>query len=586
MAGDWQAVRRLWPAVSEYRGKFVGALVANLLAQVGTVVAAVSGAWLAGQAVSVPNFEVFSGHALLLVWVIGFCVLVVAGCTYWEMYVAHDLAYVVLASLRVRLFDRLRQTLPSRTASRRSGDLSSTAVQDIESLEWIYAHVFAQIFVAGVIVTGGLTGVALIDPEVLWVAIPAALALMSVPWWLRRIADRQGHALRAGSAALTSEIVDTIQGLPELAAAGALPRRRKALFAQTRDLNAVGMSGVRRSAAEGSLTELLVSGAAVLSLLVLMLGVRDGRVDAAAAPVVLALVGAVLAPAAGVAVTLRDMGVLRASATRIFALMDAPDSAPQDPKPQPLGKFAGAVPMVEFVGVEFGYRQADPVLTGVSFSVHQGEVVALVGHSGAGKSTAMSLLQRFWDPDNGQILLNGTDIRYLADNDLRAAVSAVPQDVDLFADSLAGNVRLGRPEATDAQVLAVVQTAQLGGFVTARDHSLEMMVGERGVTLSGGQRARVAIARALLVEPSVLILDEAVANLDTTSELELAQAMQVGKSGRATLIIAHRRSTIARADRVIVLGGGKVLEQGSFDELMHGESALRSLLNADEVSPS
>lgn len=577
MTGDLRALARLWPLLAEHRGKFLGALSANFLGQFAAVGAAVGAAWLAGQVVTNSQTSVFTGTGRWVTAIVLSCVVVVAVATWWEMLVSHDLAYVVLATLRVRLFDRLRRTVPSRTAARRSGDLSSTALGDIESLEWIYAHVFAQIFVAGSVVAAGATALGAIYPLLLLVLLPAAAAVASVPWWLRRIGDRQGSALREQSARLGADIVDTIQGLPELTAAGALGRRRRELAGRTAALNRLGRRTAGRGGIEAAATDLLISLAAVGSLLITMIGVQGGDVPPALAPVVLTLAGAVLAPAAMIAGTLKESGSLRAAASRIFDLMDTPDSAPETDQPRtPDRTYPG--PIVRFRDVTFGYQPDRAVLTGLDFEVFRGEVVALVGASGAGKTTAMSLLQRFWDPDGGQILLDGVDLRDLPDAELRRRATVVPQDVHLFAGTLADNITLGRPDTAPAELRAVVDTAQLTSVIDRLPDGLEATVGERGARLSGGERARVAIARALLMRARVLILDEAVANLDATSERELHRAMISGSNDRATLVIAHRPSTIDRADRVLVLQGGRIIEQGTPAELASRRLHLRGQL--------
>ena len=216
----------------------------------------------------------------------------------------------------------------------------------------------------------------------------------------------------------------------------------------------------------------------------------------------------------------------------------------------------------------------------MSFTVPAGLTVALVGHSGAGKSSCAALLLRLWDPTRGRVEIGGVDLRDLPQTELRTLVGAVPQDVHLFRQPLRDNLVLGRPDATDAEVRAAVETAQVEEFADALPEGLATLVGERGATLSGGQRQRVAIARALLHGAPVLVLDEAVSNLDTESELLVQDALAAAAAGRTTLVIAHRLSTIRRADRIVVLAAGRVVQTGSYDELVAADGPFTRLVAA------
>ena len=564
LASDLTALRRLWPAIRAYRGRFVQTVLASLTVQIGTVGAAVASAWLAGLALVTldPGWPtgrdaVLGGLALLLV-------AAAAAGTWAEMYVAHDLAYLVLAAFRVRLFDRLRRTQPSRSDPRRSGDLSATAMSDVESLEWIYAHVFAQVGTAAVTILGGTIALALIDPVVLAVLVPATVLLLSVPWWFAKRATAHGAELRRASASYTSDIIDTVQGLSEIAEAGAMPRRRAQLDASWRRVERAGVRNALRGSVEAASGDLLVSLAAIGALFIVSLHVRAGQIPVSSAPIVVALIGAVLAPTATVASTLKELGGLRAAASRLFALLDAPDAT--EPAAHPLApKPTGEVLRVS--SLWFGYDPGRPVLRGLDFALHRGEVVAVVGASGAGKSTLINLIRRFWDPDQGSIRVLGTDIRDLADADLRRHTAIVEQDVRVFAGSLRDNLTLGRPDATPEAIATAVADARLGALVAGLPAGLDSPVGERGTGLSGGEAARLALARALVMEPDLLVLDEATANLDASIELELHRALTRTAPSRATLIVAHRRSTVERADRVIVLQGGRVIADTTPGEL-------------------
>ncbi|MFE0591684.1 thiol reductant ABC exporter subunit CydC [Micromonospora echinospora] len=568
------ALRRLLPAIAGHPRAFRGTLVANLLGQLTALAAAVLGAALVGRAVAGAPTPVG-----LVTGALGALVAVVTLATWWEMYVSHDLAYRILADLRTRVYDAITRIAPGGTGGRRSGDLATVALSDIETLEWLFAHIIAQVLTATVVLAVGTALAAWIDPWLPAVVLPAAALVTAVPWLLRRHADRHGGQVRAATAELTADIVDTVHGLRELTVFGAMQQRRAQLAARTRRLGRAQRRNAARAGLETALIDALVAAAGVGAVLVVLDGVRAGRLDVASGPVALVLAGAVLGPASQVALLLKEAGTLRAAADRIDALLQAPSpvSVPVRPVPAPTGGD------VVFEDVHFGYLADRPVLRGVSFSVRPGETVALVGASGVGKSTCAHLLLRYHDPTAGRITVGGVDLRDLTDADLRRTVTVVPQDVHLFPGSIADNIRLGRPHATDDEVRAIADAAQLTPFLDALPAGLDTPAGERGAALSGGQRARVAVARALLTGAPVLVLDEAAANLDAATEADLAAALETTGDDRATLVIAHRLATIMRADRVIILDGGRIVADDTPEQLRR-RGALAAAARGDEAT--
>jgi ABC-type multidrug transport system fused ATPase/permease subunit len=253
-----------------------------------------------------------------------------------------------------------------------------------------------------------------------------------------------------------------------------------------------------------------------------------------------------------------------ASGDRIYELLDAPLEMEERPDAAPLPQVDGAV---AFEGVSFSYVDR-PVLDDVGLEVPAGRTVALVGHTGCGKTTLANLVPRFYDVSGGRVLVDGHDVRDLKLDDLRRHIGVVTQDPFLFSASIAENIRAGRPEASDEEVRAAATAAQADGFVAALPEGYETVVGERGFTLSGGQRQRLAIARALVMDPRILILDDATSSVDVETEFRIREALVEVMKGRTTFIIAHRPSTISLADEVIVLDHGRVVERGSHGELM------------------
>ena len=249
----------------------------------------------------------------------------------------------------------------------------------------------------------------------------------------------------------------------------------------------------------------------------------------------------------------------------MFDLLDVKQEVTDAPDAKPLIVKEGEI---RFNHVEFSYDTNRQILKDIDFSVPAGKTVAIVGPSGAGKSTISRLLFRFYDVQKGSITIDGQDIRSVTQKSLRNAIGMVPQDTVLFNDTIAYNIRYGRPDASDEEVRKAAEMAQIGDFIAQLPDGYQSMVGERGLKLSGGEKQRVAIARTILKAPPILILDEATSALDTATELEIQYALDVVSRGRTTLVVAHRLSTIIGADEILVLKGGRIIERGKHDELL------------------
>lgn len=259
---------------------------------------------------------------------------------------------------------------------------------------------------------------------------------------------------------------------------------------------------------------------------------------------------------------------------RMFQLLDIPSDIQDAPNAALLTTVQGDVC---FDAVHFAYEPNRPILQGVSFRIPAGKVCAVVGSSGAGKSTLARLLMRFYDVDQGQILLDGIDIRTVTQESLRAQLGIVPQDTVLFNDTLLYNIRYGCPQASDAAVMQAIEAAQLRAFVASLPEGLATKVGERGLKLSGGEKQRVAMARTLLKNPPVLVLDEATSALDSHTERSIQSALNAVARNRTTLMIAHRLSTVVEADHIIVLEAGRVVEEGTHQQLLSLQGAYARL---------
>ncbi|MFD8143442.1 ABC transporter ATP-binding protein [Streptomyces sp. NPDC059708] len=269
----------------------------------------------------------------------------------------------------------------------------------------------------------------------------------------------------------------------------------------------------------------------------------------------------------------------RAGVERVFELIDTEPVIREGTRELP----ADAPATVEFEDVRFGYDPERPVLDGFSLAVAEGETVAVVGASGSGKSTVSLLLPRFYDADHGTVRVGGHDVRELTYDSLRAAIGLVPEDSFLFSDTIRANLAYGRPDATEEEIRAAARAAQAESFIQALPAGYDTKVGEQGLTLSGGQRQRIALARALLTDPRLLLLDDATSAVDARVEHEIHEALRAVMAGRTTLLIAHRRSTLALADRIAVLDGGRLADLGTHEELERRSALYRRLLTDPEA---
>ena len=253
------------------------------------------------------------------------------------------------------------------------------------------------------------------------------------------------------------------------------------------------------------------------------------------------------------------------AAERVFEFLDAKAEITDRPDAGPVEGFDRDI---VYDDVTFAYRDGEPVLEDVSFTVPRGSVVALVGPSGAGKSTVVDLLSRFFDVTDGSVSIDGRDVRDLRVTELRSLMGIVSQETVLFHDSVRANIAYGRPDASLEQVEAAARAANAHEFVERMEDGYDTLVGERGVELSGGQRQRIAIARAILRDPPILVFDEATSALDTESERLIQDAIERLLEGRTVFVVAHRLSTVQRADQILVLEGGRIVEQGDHQTLL------------------
>ena len=558
-----RALLRLWPRIRPHRWKLVVATLCLIAsAAVGLAFPQVV-RYLLDAAFVRHDRQQLDRVALGL----GAAFVVQALFTFTQAYLLSSTGERVVAQLRQDLFEHLVRLAPGFFAERRTGELVSRLAADVGTLQGLVSYQISEFSRQVLYLIGGVTLLTLTHPEL------TRTALLVVPFVvgsavffgrrLRRIStgvqDKVAEATAVAEEAFSQ--IRTVQSFVQ----EAWEARR---YGQR--MTEVVRIAIRRALVRGVF--FAVVGLATFGGTVVVLW-QGGRFVLAGALTAGTLVSFLfytiyIAAAVGALTSLfSSYQETVGAARRVFELLETVPTIADPPDPRPLPTPVRGAVAVEDVSFRYG-PDLPPALERVSLALAPGEIVALVGPSGAGKTTLANLLPRFWDVSAGRITLDGVDVRELALADLRRAIGTVPQEPALFSGSVAENIAYGRPDADAAAITTAARAAHAHEFVERLPQGYETLVGERGVKLSGGQRQRIAIARAFLKDPAVLILDEATSSLDAESERLIEEAMERLLKGRTTLIIAHRLSTVRRADRLVVLDRGRVVEEGTHVELL------------------
>jgi ATP-binding cassette subfamily C protein CydCD len=513
------------------------------------------------------------GWSLLLA---AFCVVLRAVLDHLRTTLAHATAGRVQEALRLRLFDRIVALGPGWFGAARTGGVMLSVVDGVEQLQTFFGQYVPQLVIAACAPLAIFAVMAWWDLKVAAVMVGAALFTLALPALIHRHDRRAALARQQAFKAFGEDFLDAVQGLPTLKAFGQSGAFGRALATRARALS----DSTFWVLALGLLTRGMVDlGTALGAAAAIVLGawrVRHGEMSLEALLIVLMAGTEIFRPLRDLRSVLHQGMVGQSAAAGVHALLEASSDAPVAAAD---ARDVALEPRIAFEGVAFAYPgRRSPAHAALSFTVAPGERVGVVGPSGAGKSSIVRLLLREYDPQQGTVRIGGHDLRHLDPEALRRQIAVVAQDSTLFHGTIADNLRLGRPDATDAQMQDAARAANAHDFIMALPQGYDSPVGERGTTLSGGQRQRIAIARALLRDAPILILDEALSAVDAENEAVIQQALDRLMAGRTTVILAHRLSSVIGADRILVLDHGRVVESGSHAELLARGGAYAALM--------
>ena len=512
------------------------------------------------------------------IWPLAVALLVAAVANFAGLYVRRyrggQLSLDVQHDLRTQLFSALSRLDGTRQDELHTGQIVSRSISDLSMIQSLLSMV-PMLMGNAVLFVGSMIAMAFLSPVLTLVALAVGPALWFIAAASRRTLFPASWDAQQRAAGIAAVVDEAVTGVRVVKGFGQEEQEVRRIERASGRLYAARVRAVRLMARYNPALQAIP---ALGQVGVLALGgwlALHGTISLGTFLAFSSYLVAMVWPVRSLAGLVTIGQQARASVIRVFEVIDAKPVVTDRPGAVPLPP---GTPDVELDDVRFGYVPSQPVLGGLSLRVRPGETLALVGPAGSGKSTISLLLPRFYDVSGGALRVGGHDVRDLTEDSLRSAIGLVMEESFLFSDTVADNIAFGRPDATREQIVAAARAAEADGFIAALPHGYDTVVGEKGLTLSGGQRQRVALARALLTDPAILVLDDATSAVDPQVEAEIHETLRRVMHGRTTLLIAHRRSTLQLADQIAVLDQGRLVDQGSHEELMARCPLYRLLL--------
>ena len=552
-------LKRLFGFTKQVRTEMAQAVLGGIfsgLAKIGIYICA--GMLLAIAAGQAPGRTITFPAVMLVA-----CTVLIPITYYFEMFKGHDVAYHLLAILRTEMFGEIQRLSPAKLTGERKGDIISTLMADVDTLEIFFAHMIAPIATAVVCTVFSLTFIAVRSPSLALIVIPlyAYVGVIS-PMLIAKAGRDKGRQYRRDLGDLKSYILDSLRGLKEVLIFRNGQERLDNIDQRGRRMNRLQLGISRQNALLMSVPNFIIQLSRIIAFAVCGAMTAKNGLTPYNAIVLMLMVPSTFDPLTQLSTSTTGLIQTFGAAERVFALIDEPAQVEDTGTLE----FPDRVESVAFENVSFTYPGTKTkVLDHFSLTVRGGENVGIMGQSGCGKTTMMHLLLRFYDPDEGAVKVNGTDIREFTLAGLRRGISMMQQDTFLFNDTLANNIKLGKPEASDEEVIAAAKRESIHDLIMTLPEKYETKAGELGGRLSGGEKQRIGIARTLLKDSELMLFDEPTSSLDILNEKGLLKTIDENFADKTVLMISHRNSTLGACSRVCRIRGGRVVGEDRAD---------------------